>query len=281
MLSYRHAFHAGNHADVLKHVALVQILLHLNRKQTPWWYVDTHAGAGLYDLGSDYARKNAEYATGIGRLWRCEDPPPPAVADYLALVRALNPQGRLTHYPGSPWLASRLMRPQDRLRLFELHPTDAAQLAAVFAHRARHVRIERSDGFTGLKAVLPPPARRGLVLIDPAYEVKADYRRVLEALAAGLTRFAHGVYLLWYPLLVRQDARELASRLRRLAPDWLDARLTVRAAPDGGHGLYGSGVFVINPPWTLAEALRASLPWLARVLAQDAAASHTLEVHSP
>lgn len=278
MLSYRHAFHAGNHADVLKHLTLIQVLRHLNQKEKPWWYVDTHAGAGVYDLASDYARKNAEHASGIGRLWDRSDLPP-AVADYVALVRGLNPDGRLRLYPGSPWLASRLMRPQDRLRLFELHPADAELLRHYFAELDRQVRIEAADGLTGLKAVLPPPPRRGLTLIDPAYEVKTDYRQVVTALKAGLERFATGIYIVWYPLLPRYDARELPERLKRLpGVRWLNASLSVRAASVRGHGMYGSGLFVVNPPWGLADGLAKALPWLVDVLAQDAAATYSLEL---
>ena len=277
MLSYRHAFHAGNHADVLKHLVLAQTLDYLNLKNKPWWFVDTHAGAGVYDLSADYARKNAEYATGIGRLWGRADLPE-AVARYIELVRGLNPDGRLRLYPGSPWIASRLMRAQDRLRLFELHATDAALLRHSFAELGRQVRIESTDGFEGLKAVLPPPPRRGLTLIDPAYEVKTDYRQVVAALKAGMARFATGIYIVWYPLLPRYEARELPERLKRLpGVRWLNVTLRVRAASPDGYGMHGSGLFVVNPPWGLSDCLGTAMPWLADALAQDASASHSLE----
>lgn len=277
MLSYRHAFHAGNHADVLKHLILVQILGHLNRKDKPWWFVDTHAGAGVYDLAGEHARKNAEFDTGIGRLWGRGDLPG-AVADYVALVRALNPDDRLRLYPGSPWFASRLMRAGDQLRLFELHPTDASLLQKTFAEQGRQVRVEAADGFQGLKAVLPPPPRRGLVLIDPPYEVKDDYRRVIEALKEALRRFATGCHALWYPQLARFETRELPVRLKRLpAKRWLHATLTVRSPAVDGMGMHGSGLFIVNPPWPLVEALRAALPWLAEVLGQDEGAGYGLE----
>jgi 23S rRNA (adenine2030-N6)-methyltransferase len=277
MLSYRHAFHAGNHADVLKHLVLVQVLKYLNQKDKPWWYVDTHAGAGVYDLRSDYARKNLEHATGIVRLWERTDLPP-AVADYVEVVRGLNPDGRLRLYPGSPWIASRLMRTQDRLRLFELHPADADLLRRSLAELGRQVRIEAADGFAGLKAVLPPPPRRGLVLCDPAYEVKTDYRKVPAALKAGLERFATGIYAVWYPMLPRLESRELPERLKRLpVTQWLHLQLTVRAPPREGHGMHGSGMFLVNPPWPLAECLRAVLPWLVAVLGQDGHAGFAIE----
>ncbi len=280
MLSYRHAFHAGNHADVLKHLILVRILAHLNQKDKPWWYVDTHAGAGVYDLASDYARKNHEHDTGIGRLWSRLDLPQP-VADYVDVVRGLNPDGRLRLYPGSPWIASRMLRPQDRLRLFELHGTDADLLHRCLAELTRRVRIERADGFAALRSVLPPPPRRGLTLIDPAYEVKTDYRQVIAALKAGLERFATGIYAVWYPLLPRLEARELPQRLERLpGVRWLNVTLRVRAASRQGHGMYGSGVFVVNPPWGLADGLSAAMPWLTDRLAQDASATYSLETAS-
>ena len=277
MLSYRHAFHAGNHADVLKHLVLIQVLNHLNQKDKPWWYVETHAGAGVYDLGSNYARKNSEHDTGIGRLWSRSDLPQ-AVADYLAVVRGMNPDGHLRLYPGSPWIASRLMRPRDRLRLFELHPNDLDLLRRSFAEMSRQVRIEGADGFAGLKTVLPPPPRRGLTLIDPAYEVKTDYRQVIAALKAGLERFATGIYAVWYPMLPRLEARELPDRLKRLPGlRWLHVGLSVRAPSPDGHGMHGSGLFLVNPPWPLAETLRAILPWLAKALAQDDKAAFVLE----
>lgn len=281
MLSYRHAFHAGNHADVLKHLVLVQILKHLNLKDKAWWYVDTHAGAGVYDLDSAYARKNAEHDGGIGRLWGRTDLPQ-SVADYVDVVRGLNRDGRLRLYPGSPWIASRLMRPQDRLRLFELHPKDVGLLRSSLAELGRQVRIEAADGFEGLKAVLPPPPRRGLTLIDPAYEVKTDYRQVVSALKAGLERFATGIYAVWYPQLPRHEARELPERLKRLpVACWLNVTLSVSAPSDGAHGMYGSGLFLANPPWPLADTLRSVLPWLTRVLGQDDSASYGLDTQTP
>lgn len=280
MLSYRHAFHAGNHADVLKHLVLVQVLQYLNHKDKPWWYVDTHAGAGIYDLDSDYARKNAEHDSGIVRLWGRTDLPA-AVADYVDVVRGLNADGRLRLYPGSPWIASRLMRPQDRLRLFELHSTDVGLLRRSFAELGRQVRIEAADGFEGLKAVLPPPPRRALTLIDPAYEVKTDYRQVVTALKAGMARFATGIYIVWYPLLPRHEARELPEKLKRLpGMRWMNLTLSVRAPSAEGYGMHGSGLFMINPPWSLADTLGEVLPWLAGVLGQDDTANYGLDIQT-
>lgn len=279
MLSYRHAFHAGNHADVLKHCLLTHLLGYLNEKDKPWWYVDTHAGAGIYDLDSEEARKVAEFESGIGRLWRLQDPPA-ALAEYMDWVRALNPDGRLRLYPGSPWLASRLMRKGDQLRLFELHGSDAPRLRHVLDPLGKAARVEQVDGFVALKSVLPPQPRRGLVLIDPSYEIKEDYRRVILALRQGLERFATGVYVLWYPMLQRMESRDLPDRLKRLpAKRWLHLALRVRAPAADGMGMHGSGLFVINPPWVTADRMGLVLPYLARHLGQDDQASYTLEYH--
>lgn len=280
MLSYRHAFHAGNHADVLKHLILIRILRHLDAKEKPWWLVDTHAGAGCYALDKGYATKNTEHAEGIGRLWGRRDLPP-ALADYLEQVASFNPGGELKRYPGSPYLALRLSRGDDRLRLFELHGTDCRllreQLAADFPHDAKRAAVACSDGFAALKAVLPPPPRRGLVLMDPTYEDKGDYRRVPAALQEGLKRFATGIYAVWYPKLRRAGEPRLPARLEKLAPGrWLEASLDVAAPAAEGPGMYGSGVLVVNPPWTLAAELEACLPFLCDVLARGAGAGYAV-----
>ena len=281
MLSYRHAFHAGNHADVLKHCILVQLLRHLNQKDKPYWVVDTHAGAGSYRLDSEQAAKNREYEEGIARLWTREDLPP-ALADYVAAVRAINGGGKLRVYPGSPRLAMQLMRPQDRLRLFELHSSDAVLLqrdfARAFADEGNRFAIAEADGFASLKSVLPPPPRRGLVLIDPAYEDKRDYHRVIAALKEGLARFATGIYALWYPQLQRGELHPLLEKLKKLPADaWLHASLTVRRPADDGFGMHGSGMFIVNPPWQLRETLETTLPYLVQALGQDDGAGFALE----
>ena len=292
MFSYRHAFHAGNHADVLKHLVLVQLLHYLGQKEAPVMYVDTHAGAGMYELDSGYAVKSAEAQTGIARLWERRDLPGP-VADYVNLVKGMNPPGMLRYYPGSPWCAERLLRPQDRLRLFELHPADSKLLAGNFrkleAHaaaqgarseaRGKRVIIDRADGFAALKALFPPPSRRGLALIDPPYENKDDYRRVVQALDDALARFATGTYAVWYPVLSRQESRQLPLRLKRLnAKEWLHVTLSVSTPGPDGFGLHSSGMFILNPPWTLEPMLREVMPWLTRVLAVDEGARFELEI---
>lgn len=277
MLSYRHAFHAGNHADVIKHVVLVQLLGYLTRKDKPLWFIDTHAGAAQYALDEGYATKNAEYESGIGRLWARADLPR-VVDDYVAQVRSLNPDGRLRRYPGSPQLALQLLRKQDRLRMFELHSSESRLLRQYFRGDAPRAIARGGDGFSGLRAVLPPPSRRALVLIDPSYEDKGDYRQVLAALRDARKRFAAGVYALWYPQVQRRESRQFPEQLKRLQDkDWLHVTLTVRKPVAGGYGLHGSGMFILNPPWLLPKVLELAMPYLARVLAQDAAADFGLE----
>jgi 23S rRNA (adenine2030-N6)-methyltransferase len=287
MLSYRHAFHAGNHADVLKHFVLIQLIQHLGQKDTSFHFIDTHAGAGLYALDQGYAAKSAESETGIARLWTHSDLPLP-LAEYVNLVKELNPNGKLRHYPGSPWIAHTLLREQDRIRLFELHPTDFKILKDNFRElnkqqiesRARGTRVmlDQDDGFVGLKALLPPPSRRALVLIDPPYEVKTDYRSVTDTLADALKRFATGTYAIWYPVLHRNESKLLSQRMRRLpATQWLDVTLSVSGDSPDGFGLRSSGMFVLNPPWTLEATLKEVMPFLVSVLGQDADAGFTLE----
>jgi 23S rRNA (adenine2030-N6)-methyltransferase len=277
MLSYRHGFHAGNHADVLKHVVLLRVLRHLTRKDKPLLFVDTHAGAGSYALDSGFAAQNAEFESGIARLWARADLPDP-VGDYVAEVRAHNPDGTLRRYPGSPRIAADALRPGDRLRLYELHSRESLLLQQEFADAPRRVRVDAGDGFTGLAAVLPPPSRRGLVLIDPSYEMASDYRAVVTALRAAIERFATGTYIVWYPLLARREAQELPARLVRAATgDYLHVALQVRAPSPDRFGLHGSGLVIVNPPWKLSGEIGAVLPYLTEALAQDADARFTFD----
>jgi len=291
MLSYRHAFHAGNHADVLKHTVLIQLLRYLGQKDAPYMYIDTHAGAGVYALDTGYAAKSREYETGIARLWDRKDLPEP-LAEYVQLIKGLNPSGKMRYYPGSPYCAEKIAREQDRIRLFELHPSDSKILEENFrkieSHaaaqgqrsnvRGKRVMVHKGDGFDGLKALLPPPSRRGLVLIDPPYEVKEDYRRVKDTLVDALSRFATGTYAVWYPLLQRMESRQFADKLKRLpCKEWLNVTLSVSAPSPDGFGLHSSGMFVINPPWTLEPMLRSLMPFLVEALASDEGARFTLE----
>ena len=280
MLAYRHAFHAGNHADVLKHVTLVAVLRHMNQKDKGWRYVDTHAGSGGYSLEGEYARKRGEWEGGIGRLWDRDDLPA-AVADYVALVRGFNADGVLRQVPGSPALAHALQRPQDQLRLFELHPTDHRILASYLGEQPG-VEVKSSDGFAALKAQLPPPTRRGLVLIDPSYEIKTDYAKVLAAVREALERFPEGTVMAWLPQLQLLEAAQLPQRLKAAAEakakkGWLLAGLTVAGAGERGFGMLGSTVFVANPPHTLQPLLAEALPWLAAQLGEPGVAAHKLD----
>jgi 23S rRNA (adenine2030-N6)-methyltransferase len=277
MFSYRHGFHAGHHADVLKHLVLVEMLAYLTIKDSPLWFVDTHAGAGAYSLESKFAQKLGEFKGGIGRLWGRNDLPS-AVTAYLSQVRALNPDGALRSYPGSPQIALQMTRPQDRLQLFELHPTESAVLKKYFSKAGRRVSVQAADGFAGLKAVLPPPSRRGLVLVDPSYEDKADYRKVVAALRDALHRFATGTYAVWYPQVQRQESQDLPGQLKQLAAgDWLHVWLRVMKPAEDGLGLHGSGMFVFNPPWKLEQSLRAAMPALVKLLGQDGKAAYGLQ----
>ncbi len=265
MLSYRHGFHAGNAADVLKHAVFVFVLDHLQRKAGPLLILDTHAGAGLYDLASAEAEKTGEFRDGIGRLAAGAGDAPELLAGYLSLVRARNPKGGLAVYPGSPALALAMKRRQDRLAFYELHPADHLRLTE-FVGRARGVAVEKADGLKGLIAQVPPVGRRGLVLIDSSYEIKSDYDKVVAALAKAWRRFATGVYVLWYPVIERPRIDALlaavaAAGIRRVY------RLELGMAPDApGYGMTASGVLVVNAPFTLPEAAEKALPWLAERL---------------
>ena len=268
MLSYRHIYHAGNFADVFKHVVLVQLFRALARKDAACLVLDTHAGVGRYDLAADEAQKNREFAEGVLRLPGCADAPK-AVRDYLSLVRAEN-DGRdvLAYYPGSPRLLRALMRPQDRLVLSELHKSDHAQLKRLFAGD-RQVAVHLQDGYQGLKAFLPPKEKRGLVLIDPPYERKDEYERVAASLQLAWRRWPTGVYALWYPvmsrsLVARFHAAVAATGIRRI----LRTELCIEEA-DERTRFAGSGLLIVNPPWALHEEIDAVLPWLWRCLAPE------------
>lgn len=291
MLSYRHGFHAGNHADVLKHMITIQLLRYFGQKETPYMVIDTHAGAGVYALDGSYASKNAEYETGIAPLWERTDLPE-AVADYMQVVKDLNPSGKMRYYPGSPYCADKVMREQDRLRLFELHPTESKVLADNFRKleehaaeqgkrptaRGRRVLVDRGDGFLALKALLPPPSRRGMVLIDPPYEDKRDYQRVKETLVDALVRFPTGTYAVWYPVLHRIESKNFSERLKRLgAKSWLNVTLSISLPSPDGFGLHTSGMFILNPPWTLEATLKEVMPYLVKVLGKDSSAGFVLE----
>ena len=293
MFSYRHAFHAGNHADVLKHTVLLAVLKHMAQKDTAFTVFDTHAGAGLYRLDGDYAQTSAEASQGFLKLvaTKPEQPFAPAIQDYIDLVASFNAQGQWKVYPGSPFIIQQQLRGRDKLKLFELHPTDTKTLTANIAQLEadRQVAIEREDGFEGVKKFLPPPSRRALLLCDPSYEVKHDYARVSAMVADALQRFATGTYAVWYPIIPRPEAHDLPRKLKTLAnkagKSWLEATLTVKSSKllqsEEGEtirpGLPASGMFLINPPFTLKAVLKDALPQLVAVLKQDQHATFTLE----
>lgn len=267
MLSYQHGFHAGNHADVLKHLVLTRILVALTRKTAPLLYVDTHSGAGGYRLDSPAALKTAEHHQGIGLLWGRDDLPE-ALRDYLDLVRRFNrDQPELHWYPGSPWLAKQLLHPGDRLELCELHPADHPRLKRLFSGD-RRVRCHCADGFAHSLALVPPIEKRGLVLIDPSYEVKPDYQKVVDHLLALHKRFATGVYALWYPVVDRARIQRLRQQLVRSGIRRIDAYELYRDGEQRQPGMNGSGMIVINPPWQVREEVASALAWLAPVIGE-------------
>ena len=338
MFSYRHAFHAGNHADVLKHTCLIALMKYLTQKDTALTVIDTHAGAGLYRLDGDYTETSGEASEGIFKLILASKIPPspakrsstavkkatastapktaptgpdtaapvvvdhyawaPALLDYLELLRGLNPHfsqtgdpAHLKIYPGSPFIEQKFLSGRDKLKLFELHPTDFKSLAGNIEQLGvgRQVVVAREDGFEALKTFLPPPARRAMVLCDPSYEMKSDYARVAFCMADAVKRFATGTYVVWYPIIPRPEAHDLPRKLKTLAVkagrNWLHATLTVKSSKlttdaEGEvvrPGLPASGMFIINPPHTLKAELNAALPQMVALLGQDRNASFTLE----
>ena len=348
MFSYRHAFHAGNHADVLKHTTLIALMKYLTQKDTALTVIDTHAGAGLYRLDGDYTETSGEAKDGIFRLISASYQPPaqsiravaaikniasassstqsafatslvgaakpgpaakkaqtkpaqawaPALQDYIDLLRGLNPQfaetGDPLHlkiYPGSPFIEQRFLSGRDKLKLFELHPTDFKSLAGNIEQLGvgRQVAVSRDDGFEALKTFLPPPARRAMVFCDPSYEMKTDYARVSACIADAVKRFATGTYVVWYPIIPRPEAHDLPRKLKTLAVksarSWLNATLTVKSSKlttdtEGvviRPGLPASGMFIINPPHTLKAELQAALSQMVTLLGQDRNAAFALE----
>jgi 23S rRNA (adenine2030-N6)-methyltransferase len=266
-VNYRHAFHAGNFADVMKHAILARLIDYLKKKPGAFRIIDTHAGTGRYDLTGDEAQRSPEWRDGIARLLDADPAPDAAalLAPYLDAVRALNPGTELKTYPGSPLLARMLLRPQDRLSALELHPADAEALKALFAGDIQ-ARVSQLDGWLALGAYVPPKERRGLVLVDPPFEAEGEWERLADGLAKAHRKWATGMFALWYPLKERREAEAFARRLRDAAiPRTLRAELTV-AAPADPSRLYGSGMVVVNPPFTLEAELGAMLPELARIL---------------
>ena len=266
-MNYRHAFHAGNHADVLKHAVLCRLLALMARKDKPFAYLDSHAGVGLYDLAGEQAGKTGEWLQGIGRLWQNDDLPT-VLADYRAVVEALNPDGGLRYYPGSPEIARRLTRAQDRVLLNEKHPEDGQLLKANMAGD-RRVTVHLGEGWHLAKALLPVAEKRAVLLIDPPFEQVDELERCVESLSTAIARMRQAVVAIWYPI---KDARQLKRFYQELAnsgaPKLLRAELWVHPT-DNPAGLNGSGLVIANPPWPLEEELRELLPYLAAQLAQS------------
>jgi len=279
-LNYRHHYHAGNYADVFKHTLLLLLIRAMQRKEKGFLYLDTHAGRGGYDLSipsvlPDGRSREPEHPAGIGRLWGAADLPP-GLQDFVALVRRFNDRNgatgeELKHYPGSPWIAKLLLRPQDRMALCELREDDAEALDFEFARESR-VTVQRLDGYTGLKALLPPPEKRALVLIDPPFEAKGEFAAVARGLKDALKRLPGAVVAVWYPITERARTAEFHHALLELAAPTLFAELTI-AGEASLVRMKGCGLLILNPPWQIDREIRAVLPALRDRLKLDAGAA--------
>lgn len=273
-MNYRHIYHAGNFADVLKHAVLARLVLYMQNKDKAFRVLDTHAGIGLYDLSSEEAQKTGEWLDGIGKLMEADLAPEVAALldPYLNAVRELNPKGGIKHYPGSPKLARMLFRPQDRLSAMELHPEDYGRLSRLFEGDYQ-VRATELDGWLALGAHLPPKEKRGIVLVDPPFEEDGEFDRLVSGLANAYRRFSGGTYCLWYPMKKSAPIKSFYEKLGALdIPKMLCAELTVKSDRDT-TGLNGSGLIIVNPPFTLKDELHLLLPAVKTILAQDRYAS--------
>lgn len=275
MLSYRHAFHAGNHADVLKHLLLQRIMLHLGKKPTPFCCIDTHAGAGGYRLTTPYALKNKEFETGVAKLWRRNDLPAP-LADYLQLIKSFNREPKLNFYPGSPLIMQRYLRPKDRLFLYELHGTEI-QILNETIKADRHIQIFHDDGLSHCVKLLPPSERRGLIFIDPSYEIKQDYTDVIRAIKTMHQRFATGIYALWYPVIDRARIDHFERAFKSSGIKNIQLFELTLTEDTHNQGMTGSGMIIINPPWTLAADLQLALPWLVSALSPSGNGNYRID----
>jgi 23S rRNA (adenine2030-N6)-methyltransferase len=275
MLSYQHGYHAGNHADVLKHTVLAALLARLVTKDKPLRFIDTHAGAGGYDLRSAAARKNREHEQGIGRLYGARDVPP-AVARWLTLARLYNAGPALRRYPGSPWFARQCLRPIDDAFFYELHPTEHRALKRA-CDGDRRVKVLREDGLAGCVGLVPPPSKRALLLIDPSYELEDEHKLVMDAVTKVHKRFATGAIAIWYPVIERRwvERYERALRATGIGPIATYELCVARETRE--RGLKGSGLFIVNPPWQVDDELREALPWLAAKLDTDGGATYRAE----
>lgn len=269
MLSYRHSFHAGNFADVLKHIVLMQLLEYMTRKDKAFDYIDSHAGAGRYRLDSAHAQKTAEWQGGVGKLFSAGGEiivAHPVIRAYCERIMQMNSSGRLLFYPGSPEIAASFLREGDRAWLYELHPADFALLDKQYA-RQRQVRVRQEDGLKALPGLLPCASRRAVVLIDPSYEIKQDYPAVVEVIGRVLKKMANTVIALWYPVVDRDVVTRLEKKLLQNSGGYLQVELGVRA-DSKTHGMTAAGLFIINAPWTLQQTLSELLPELANLLGE-------------
>jgi 23S rRNA (adenine2030-N6)-methyltransferase len=275
MLSYRHSFHAGNFADVLKHLVLIKILEYLGKKDKPYCCIDTHAGPGDYALNEDYALKNKEFENGIAKLWHRDDLPD-SVAAYVDVIKKFNATDKLSCYPGSPLITRQFLRNKDRAFLYELHSTEIELLNAAVG-RDKRIKVFHEDGLKNAVGLLPPNEHRGLVLIDPSYEMKNDYQRVTETLVQMHKRFATGTYALWYPVVERSRNQQLERDIKSSGLKNVQLFELGIKTDTYEHGMTASGMIVVNPPWTLAADMQQVLPWLAQVLGIDGAGSYRIE----
>ncbi|TAL61789.1 MAG: 23S rRNA (adenine(2030)-N(6))-methyltransferase RlmJ [Legionella sp.] len=262
MLSYQHGYHAGTFADVVKHLALTRVLAYLKQKDKPLFYLETHSGKGLYDLRDTQAVKTGESKQGIQLLWPQRNTLPPVFNDYLQSIISLNQSGELRHYPGSPWLAMHSLRNQDRMYFCELHPKEY-QLLNQLPHLNKKVHISHSDGIASLKSLLPPPEKRGLIFIDPAYEIKEEYKKIPQAIKQSYQHFSQGVYGLWYPVVDKKFTEQLLRGMQDIgAKNTLHIQFNLTLARQ--DGMTGCGLCFINPPYTLAEEMKEALECLKR-----------------
>ena len=263
MLSYRHAFHAGNFADVLKHSVLTLVLEYMTRKDKGFYYIDSHSGAGMYQLSDEYAQKTGEYKDGIAKLIDNTDLPE-ALQPYIELIKNIN-QGEhdeeLSLYPGSPGIARQFTRRQDSAHLFELHPSDIEHLQA-YSQRWNKSHVKQSDGYQGVLGLVPPPSRRGVVLIDPPYELKEDYLKAVRTIVNAYKKFATGTYILWYPVVKRELVEQMqVAFIKSDVRNILQVEYCQKA-DTLEYGMTGTGLFIVNPPWQLADQLEEILPYL-------------------
>ena len=276
MLSYRHAFHAGNFADILKHFVLFLVLQYYNQKDKPYFYIDTHSGAGLYCLSNEQSQKTGEYIDGILRIYKAENLPP-LLQNFKNQILNILPDNN--HYAGSPYIAAKTAKMDTKFRLFEQHNNEFILLnqTVQLLNIQKRTITHNNDGFNGLLSLLPPPTRRAIILIDPSYEIKEDYQKIIHTLKKAIKKFATGCFLIWYPILQYEESKRLPEQLKTLAPKWLKAELSVKSFSKDGFGMAGSGMFIINPPYVLNEQLKNTIPDLCTLLKQDNSATYSIE----